>query len=133
MFNFINVFCSRRRWLKRIFMPLLDDSAVIKLNDFNLDICFNPKDLTGPSFHLAYDLDKGFKNYEEIDKKEILNNLPSSGVFVDIGANIGLFSLFIAKQRADITSYAFEPEPLNFKNLEKSKILNKLELSLIHI
>lgn len=126
MLNFVNVFCSRRRWAKRLLMNHLDDIASVYLKTFNLEIFYNPKDLTGPSFHLAYDLDKGFKNYEEIEKNELLDAIPENGVFVDIGANIGMFSLYILNKRPDIVSYAFEPEPLNFDYISKTKNKNEL-------
>jgi FkbH-like protein/FkbM family methyltransferase len=37
---------------------------------------------------------------------------------VDIGANIGMFSLFVMSQRADLNLYAFEPAPLAFDALQ---------------
>ena len=126
MLNIINVICSRKRWTKRIMYKFLNDTANVFLKKYDLQIFYNPKDMTGPSFHLAFDLDKGFKNYEEKEKLEIINRLPANGVFVDIGANIGMFSLFISKKRPDITCYAFEPEPLNFTNLSQSKKANNL-------
>jgi FkbM family methyltransferase len=127
MFNFINVFCSRRRWIKRILINQLDDIAYVKLKSNGLKIFYNPKDLTGPSFHLAYGLDKGFQNYEEQEKYELLDHIPPNGVFVDIGANIGMFSLFILGQRPDITTYSFEPEPQTFKCISKTKSANQLD------
>lgn len=37
---------------------------------------------------------------------------------VDIGANIGMFSLFVMSQRADLNLYAFEPAPLAYDALQ---------------
>jgi len=126
LLNIINVICSRKRWTKRIMYNFLSNSANVFLKKYDLQVFYNPKDMTGPSFHLAFDLDKGFQNYEENEKLEIINHLPVNGVLVDIGANIGMFSLFISKKRPDITCYAFEPEPLNFTNLNQSKKANNL-------
>jgi len=44
------------------------------------------------------------------------------GVVVDLGANIGAFSLYAAKQGAIV--YSVEPEPNNIKALEKNISLN---------
>jgi FkbM family methyltransferase len=45
--------------------------------------------------------------------------------FVDIGANIGYYSLLAAKLAGHTAKvYAFEPEPLNFELLRKNVIMN---------
>ena len=38
------------------------------------------------------------------------------GTFLDIGANIGLTTIPVAR-RANVACHAFEPEPENFRNL----------------
>ena len=118
--NSFNNICSSRRWLKKIFMPLLSNSAVLYLPNFDLHIHYNPKDLRGPSFHLAYDQEVGFLNYEEHDREEILNSLPKDSIFIDIGANIGLFSLYVAKQRPDVEILSFEPDTITRNCLNNS-------------
>ena len=45
-------------------------------------------------------------------------------VFYDVGANIGLFSLYAAKRGARV--YAFEPEALNYAQLNRNIVLNGL-------
>jgi len=130
--NSINVFCARRRWLKRSLNTWLNDTAYFDLKDDGMRIFFNPKDLTGPSFHLAYDLDQGFQNYEEIDKEEIVKNLPKDGIFIDVGANIGLFSLYVSKKCPQVQIFSFEPNSQVRKCLENTKRYNKLENLIIH-
>jgi FkbM family methyltransferase len=125
--NSFNVFCARRRWLKRSLRSFLNDTAYFKLRENGMRIYFNPKDLIGPSFHLAYDLDKGFKNYEEIDKEEIVDHLPEHGIFVDVGANIGLFSLYVLTKRKDVDVYSFEPNSKVRACLESTKEFNQLD------
>lgn len=84
----------------------------------------------------------GFKNYLYIfslfiirklsrDKNErdflyFLNLLPESGVVLDIGANLGVMSYYLAKNFPNREVFAFEPIPYNFQNLEK--IVKKFEL-----
>ena len=51
---------------------------------------------------------------------------PEDVVF-DIGANIGLYSLFAAKLNPLCTVYAFEPESQNYARLCNNIVLNRLE------
>lgn len=44
-------------------------------------------------------------------------SIPSPKIIVDIGANIGFFSLFMAKTFPNATIFAFEPVQLNFGHL----------------
>lgn len=121
--NSLSVFVARRRWLKRFILKNYPASipSTAWHNLFNkYKFYFDPRDMRGPSFHLAYDLEKGFENYEWQSKQEILKNLPSEGVFYDIGANIGLFTTYIAQKRPDVTVHSFEPEKLAFECLQKN-------------
>jgi FkbM family methyltransferase len=45
-------------------------------------------------------------------------------VVIDIGAHIGLFSMYLAKRWPGITIYAFEPFPTNFRNCADNLVLN---------
>jgi FkbM family methyltransferase len=47
---------------------------------------------------------------------------------VDVGANIGMFSLFAAQQAADVTIHAFEPLPTAFACLQLNGRLHNLNL-----
>ena len=52
--------------------------------------------------------------------------LTKGDVFLDIGANIGLYSLIAAsKVFPEGTVYAFEPDPINFRFLKRNVELNK--------
>jgi FkbM family methyltransferase len=46
-------------------------------------------------------------------------------VLWDIGANIGLYSLYAAKRCPEARIYAFEPESLNFSQLQRNLALNR--------
>ena len=54
-----------------------------------------------------------------------ISSIPVGGVFFDIGANIGIYSLTIAHHRPDIKIYAFEASPFVYNFLEKNIIQNK--------
>jgi FkbM family methyltransferase len=47
--------------------------------------------------------------YEQFEIDLLADRLPSGGVFVDVGANIGLFSVQLAKRVDGLTALAFEP------------------------
>jgi FkbM family methyltransferase len=49
-----------------------------------------------------------------------------SDVMYDVGANVGLYSLFAAKHLGDGKVFAFEPEALNYAKLSKNIYLNGL-------
>jgi FkbM family methyltransferase len=47
-------------------------------------------------------------------------DLPRNGVFFDVGANIGLFALYIHEQCPDASIYCYEPIPAVFEALERN-------------
>ena len=55
--------------------------------------------------------------------KRILNNVSSSDILLDIGANVGFYSMLMAKTSAKTISY--EPNPFAFKELEKVRLTHK--------
>lgn len=54
-------------------------------------------------------------------------NLRDGDAFYDVGANIGLYSLYAAKLRPSCRIFAFEPESHNFGNLCRNLLLNRVE------
>jgi len=67
-----------------------------------------------------------FYSYESGDSKIIEESLRSSKVFVDVGANIGWYTLGAAAKYPDLQVYSFEPMPTTFGWLNKNKDLNDL-------
>lgn len=59
--------------------------------------------------------------------------LQSGDVFYDIGANVGLYSLYAAKLGRNITTYAFEPHKFTFVNLMENISANNLMRSIFPI
>jgi FkbM family methyltransferase len=118
----------KHRWLKRILIPYLPDMDSIHLKDKDLKLAFSAKDLTGPSFHLSFGREIGFQNYEEEDKDYIVEYLKDHpGLFIDIGANIGLFSFYILHKLPRQKVMAFEPEPQAFSCLLFTKKVNDFQ------
>jgi nonribosomal peptide synthetase DhbF len=69
--------------------------------------------------------------YQEIfERREYLRHgvtLPPDAVVFDIGAHIGLFSLFVAQNAPDATIYAFEPIPDLKRELTLNMTVNGVE------
>jgi FkbM family methyltransferase len=73
---------------------------------------------------------KALLNPGAFDPKEIgliSKHLPLNGCFLDIGANIGVYSFGVLAQRPDAVIFAFEPSPKVFRKLAFNIDLNKLE------
>ena len=56
-------------------------------------------------------------NYEPIETEIVKTNVKKNDIVVDVGANIGYYTLLMAKNTASVFSY--EPEPQNFSLLKK--------------
>jgi FkbM family methyltransferase len=71
--------------------------------------------------HRAYETDFVYREVfvEEIYTRSF-GQLPTNATVVDVGANIGLFSLLIKQQLPDARVYAFEPAPVHFALLGKN-------------
>jgi FkbM family methyltransferase len=82
------------------------------------------KDLVLPNGEKIYYIDKlsALDIYEEIyvenDYLQFEIKVNDNDVIFDVGANIGLFSRFIAQQARDLTIFAFEPVPIIYEVLE---------------
>ncbi len=66
------------------------------------------------------------QRFEEIEPEllDLIDQMPMHSVFFDLGASIGLFSLYAAlRRRAHV--YAFEPEAQNYATLELNHFLNR--------
>ena len=66
-----------------------------------------------------------FQNYEEKDASMILKLVPEQGVVFDVGANMGWYSLLVARQIKGCQIHAFEPIPKTYSFLVKNVDLNQ--------
>jgi FkbM family methyltransferase len=64
--------------------------------------------------------------HREIILSLLLSNIKKGEVVYDIGANIGLYALAVAKAGLQNRIYAFEPNPETFSKLSANLALNKL-------
>lgn len=90
-----------------------------------------------------YELDKGvaiklyhdsklsnliYRGFEKSERKYIMTLLTDGDIFVDVGSNVGLFSLLASKYVGDTGSViSFEPDPVSFKRLAENIELNKFK------
>lgn len=56
-----------------------------------------------------------------------LQNVSSNGIIIDIGANIGTFTVLAGRLKSKSRIYAYEPFPDNYRVLKKNIELNKLQ------
>jgi FkbM family methyltransferase len=66
----------------------------------------------------------GFFEYQK--QKGMLREVRPNGVFWDIGANVGFYSLLASKLVASGKVYAFEPAPRNLSYLRKHLAINRV-------
>ncbi|TDV49762.1 non-ribosomal peptide synthetase [Actinophytocola oryzae] len=68
--------------------------------------------------------------YQEIfERQEYLRHgvtVPAGAVVVDVGAHVGMFSLFAATRAPEVTVYAFEPIPELYRELTLNTALNEV-------
>ncbi len=56
--------------------------------------------------------------YENYLVNYLVDHIPQNGTFIDVGANIGAISIFVAHKRPDVKVYCFEASPRVFKYLK---------------
>ena len=64
--------------------------------------------------------------FEETETKTILSFVKADTVMLDIGANMGFYSIRVGQKAVNGKVIAFEPDPGNFAILQKNVALNKL-------
>ena len=73
-----------------------------------------------------------FQSYEAKDASMILRLVPEHGVVFDVGANMGWYSLLIARQVKGCKIHAFEPIPKTYAFLTQNVSLNQAESIITH-
>ena len=66
------------------------------------------------------------KSFETEELGYLLGQIHSEDIFFDVGANVGLFSVLVARRHATIVVHAFEPITLNAALCEASACINEL-------
>jgi tRNA G37 N-methylase Trm5 len=102
-----------------------------KLNNFRFRIWNNRKIiLTHSSIQCMYLMYNYWVDWEEYNL--IKDVLRVNDIVFDVGANIGIYSLWMSKFTPEGNIHSFEPDNDNYNALKKNIELNKLEPS-VHI
>lgn len=99
-------------------------SLTVKLKDGETLYTFRPKSRNDIFRYTTY------FTKEEGTLAWIRNNAKEGAVFFDIGANVGLYSLYAANAAQGVCVYSFEPHKFNFATLLENIFLNQLEESI---
>jgi FkbM family methyltransferase len=67
----------------------------------------------------------------ESDFLTFLEMIPSQGIIIDVGANIGIMTVLFARNAPHSTVYAFEPMPTNFQVLKRVVQWYRLENAIV--
>jgi FkbM family methyltransferase len=112
------LFVAAHRWMKRLVPPGIPRIARLPFPDGSF-LALDAFDKRGPSFHLAHGksgAEAAFQSYEPDQRKMVESYLlalkQEAPVFLDIGANIGLFSVSAKRALSGLKVYAFEPHPV---------------------
>jgi len=62
--------------------------------------------------------------FESFERSILMKLIPGDGVFLDIGAHFGLYSIFLAYHKPGLSCFAFEPAPDNFSVLQENCACN---------
>ena len=112
--------------IRRVFMLL--KIFLIKFNYKNVELILDIRD--------SIDRVILFNNKYEEEQMEYffkcINNFEMN-IFIDIGANIGVYSLLAAKRFRHVDIYSYEPHPEAFKRLAKNIINNNFENRIVAI
>jgi FkbM family methyltransferase len=113
-----------RKLYKKV-MPIIvpDSNKIIELNGYKLRVKVDHKvNAIGVAQLLAFS-----ESYDPIATKVCKQLIKQGMVTIDIGANIGYYSLLMSKLvGGSNTVWAFEPESNNFKELENNIKLNNI-------
>ena len=102
------------------FKEFLEKKSYINKTIFNKKISFfTPNELI--RWRVETILDK------EPETIQWINTFSNKCIFWDIGANIGLYSIYAAKNKKNIKVYSFEPSTSNLRTLSRNISINKLQ------
>lgn len=108
---------SLRHSFKKHIIPVLPVSTThLRTNICGFEICLDSTD------EVDYGYAAGVIDTEELDF--LLAHRKRMAAFVDIGANIGFYSLFIACHCPEIQVISFEPDPFIYEKLQRNININ---------
>ena len=81
------------------------------------------------SLDITQDLDFHYAQniYDQVSVEFLIENYQNDTYFLDIGANIGFFSLYLSRLIPDAKIVAIEPDPYNADRLKKNIAINNFQ------
>ncbi|RZA04510.1 MAG: FkbM family methyltransferase, partial [Proteobacteria bacterium] len=122
----------RPRWVRKLLRPVLNRPRFLRFQD-GRKLAVILSDLRGPSFHMSYGYrapERALDGFEPEGRRLVESSLRAraevgeSPVFLDIGANIGLYAFSAVSAVPAVTVYGFEPHPRNVACLLLTKRAN---------
>jgi len=112
----------RGRFEERMPMTVKSPNGKLKVNGLKLDIEDNPSGGVAPIVA------------REIEGVYRLDDIPfeDGDVALDVGAHVGVVSIYLAKKHPEITVHAFEPLPENYRRLLRNIQANGVENVVAH-
>jgi FkbM family methyltransferase len=102
-------------------IEITDDEVMVTTRATCIKLFGNPIDKRIPPHEIL-----NFNAVEHTDHEMILNLTQDGMTIFDIGANVGWYTLSLAKRYPNAHVYAFEPVPGTFRDLYKHIVLNGL-------
>ncbi len=119
LYGIFNFFLFKKRWKYLLYYTFIDNHKIVKIKDKNFTYKF---------YSLSRMTQSRYNNFliaEPYTLKWIDDFLPGK-IFWDIGANVGLFSIYYAKQNTMNKVISFEPSVFNLEILARNINLNNL-------
>lgn len=68
--------------------------------------------------------------FDQRERRFLVDSIPADGIFIDIGANVGIYTLYVAKHLSNKGRViSFEPNPRAHDRLSKNMSLNEASVS----
>lgn len=108
-------------------IEIVDGGVIFTFRSQGIKIFCNQADKRTAPFEIM-----NFRAYEKLDSDIIFGLIEPGFNVLDIGANIGWYSLNIARLHASIRVWSFEPIPMTFLNLKKNIEINGMSNIKLH-
>ncbi|MCE7065383.1 FkbM family methyltransferase [Dyadobacter sp. CY326] len=107
-----------RKLIRKIYIALFAKRRFFGLNNFLFELSLNGLGI----LNYENDLISGEKAFIDylIKSKKL-----DSGVILDVGANVGHYSVMLRNENIKSTIYAFEPHPVTYKSLKEASLSHR--------
>lgn len=119
IFNIFNFFLFKQKWKDQLFYHLIDNHKIIKVSHENISYTFYSLSLMTKKRYVTLFT-------KEPDTIKWINSFEDNKVFWDIGANVGIYSIYYASKNKNSQVLSFEPSVFNIEILARNIVLNNL-------